>query len=214
MLERLSAYIGSDVKRSASMFVVLLVALVVALSALVWTLADFNWSTSPKYTSEVTPLTHASTGITWTKDLNESIGGDCKYSNIYFTWGNQSGRLSGSVAYNSTQENLSLGVRKSVIMHCGSETLYGGPTVDLYLSLTDISGDGNFSWGDSIEFTASPIPNRWVAEEDVMTVALIYIGNGFRVGLGEYSYVIHDGKFYSWHSEVLDWSTPWYDSWT
>lgn len=209
-MSRLSSYLESKQGRAARIIIVLLVVVILMASTLLYYALDLGNPFQAPYPSEETPLTLTSTGVVWTMKENLSIGGDCRYANIYFTWGTQTSRIGGSLVNDSEQEVLDSGIPTSIESW---HATYGGSVdaFDICTNISESSGDGNFRFGDSIAFEARPAPNWYVQEDETMTVALVYIGNGFVLGLGEYGYAVHEGKFYSWRSASLDWSRPWYD---
>ena len=76
----------------------------------------------------------------------------------------------------------------------------------MHLNITDSTGDGFFGVGDDVIFHFTPH-----LDDTVYVVALHYRSEGGYMGGWEYSYAIHDGKFYSWRSYTLDNTTPWWD---
>ena len=207
----MTEYLGAKPRRAAMIVTTLVVVLTLVVAGSLFQLLNLASYFESPYPSEETPLALTNTGVIWTMEQNLSIGGDCVYANIYCTWGIETERFSALLANTSEQQILNSGSPVSIENWHASIGYPDGDQWEIWTNLSDIAGDGNFSLGDSIAFIARPTPNRYVAEDEVMIVALVYVGSGMVAGLGEYSYAVHDGKFYSWRSESLDWSRPWYD---
>lgn len=210
-MSRLSSYLESKQGRAPRIILILLVIIILMGSTLLYHTLDIGRLFEPPYPSDDTPLTLTSSGVIWTMDRDISVDGEFKYANIYFTWGNETSRWAGPLVNDSEQEALSQGIPISIEASYGAQGTTEGVWIQISTIQSELTGDGDFGLGDGVEFAARPTPNSLVAEDEVKIVALIYLGN-VTVPLGEYSYVVHNGKFYSWKSSNLDWSRPWYDS--
>ena len=79
------------------------------------------------------------------------------------------------------------------------------------LVVTDSEGDGWFGSDDSIVFKTESNTDRPIEPDRTYTVALAYVEGGWVQGYGEFSYAVHEGKFYSWTSYTLNWDSAWWD---
>lgn len=192
------------------MILVLLVVVILMAASILYYILDIGSLFGSPYPSEDTPLTLTSTGVIWTMDRDISVDGEFRYANICWTWILETYGYAGPLVNDSEQEALSQGIPISIEARHAAQGTTEGIWIQIYSIQSELTGDGNFGFDDSIEFAARPAPNFFVAEDEVKTVALVYLGK-VTYPLGEYSYAVHDGKFYSWRSNNLDWSQAWYD---
>jgi hypothetical protein len=214
LFERLARSLSSQESRGANVVVALSVALMLVSIALLFQLVDFGSLLDPPYPNEETPLALVeSDTVSWSIPYDEyyydhPFQGFCNYSNIAFYWrydtGGHASGLFGFLANETQQEILSSGYPTSLLMY--DPELSG-------IEVVEFVGDGVFGPGDSIVFNSSSLvyPNEYDCEL-VFTIGLMHLGIPNIQGSGEYSYAIHDGKFYSWMSHELDWTLPWYHS--
>jgi len=207
LLEKLAERLSSQKSKGAKVVVVLSIALILVSVGLLVQLVDIGSLFDPPYPSQDTPLTLAAPDtVLWTNPYNEfyddhPLDGFFNYSEIAFCFRHEvSSHGSASLGFlaNETEQAL-----------LSSGTPYTG---DLRgIGVVEVAGDGVFGPGDSIVFNSSEVfyPNEFDSET-VFTVALMGLGPVNDHGLGEYSYAVHDGKFYSWRSHELDWDLPWY----
>jgi hypothetical protein len=76
--------------------------------------------------------------------------------------------------------------------------------LNVSMDITDRNGDGSFDNGDTITFEITPLDEGYV-----FTVGLLWVGTHKETMILEDSFVVDNGKLYSWHSNSLP-STPWY----
>jgi len=196
MLRRLTEYLGAKPRRAGMIVMTLVVVLILIVAGNLFQLLNVGRYFEPPYPSETTPLSLVNNGIRWDNPI--MFQGAC-YNKSVFRWG----ALFGPVAFESQQANLSSGSSATVITNVGQ-------TADLsyWINLTiyDSTGDGMPGYGDYIIFTGAPQQS-----DTVYTVALAYLGGvGGGFAGSEYSYAIHDGKFYSWASDTLNTAPPWW----
>jgi hypothetical protein len=200
MLKRLTEYLGDKPGRAAAIVMTLVVVLILVVAGNLFQLLNLERYFEPPYPSETTSLSLVNNGIRWD---NPIMFQGASYNKSRFYWGNASGALSGSVAYDSEQAQLSSG--SSAIV---TRTVAQATDLSYWVNLTiyDSTGDGVPGYGDYIIFTGAPQQS-----DTVYTVALVYLGG---VGGGgtcsEISYAIHDGKFYSWWSDTARTAPPWW----
>jgi hypothetical protein len=180
---------------------------------------------SSPYPNESTPLSWTEGLVAWTavdtvifsggggysvSDLDPSDfyemndGWGRNYSCIRFHWEDCDHRWGGPVALDSEQQELSVGIETTVECPIGES----GDGVTYSLVVNDLQGNGAFDKGDSITFKISPSAGTY--EDDVYTIALICISPR-ELYVGEFSFAFHDGIFYSWESNDLDWTQPWWE---
>lgn len=198
MLRRLTEYLGAKPKRAAVIVATLVVILILIVGGNLFQLLNVGRYFESPYPSETTPLSLVNNGIRWD---NPIMFQGSSYNKTVFHWRD----LGGHVAFESQQAQLSSGSAATVIM-----TVAQAADLSYWvnLSITDSTGDGAPGYGDYITFTGAPQES-----DTVYTVALAYLG-GVRGGFvgAEYSYAIHDGKFYSWMSDTANTGMPWWYS--
>lgn len=199
MLRRLTEYLGAKPRRAAMIVMTLVVVLIIIVAGNLFQLLNVGRYFEPPYPSETTPLSLVDNGVKWTGFVRFQ---GSNYSGWVFYWGNASGALDGHVAFEFQQVQLSSGSNTTVVTNVGQAS---DLSYLIYLSITDSTGDGVPGSGDCIIFKGAPQES-----DTVYTVALAYVGVGAGVGGSEYSYAIHDGKFYSWMSDTARTNPPWW----
>ncbi|MGB2825675.1 MAG: hypothetical protein WBC49_03455, partial [Thermoplasmata archaeon] len=151
----------------------------------------------PPYPSESTPLSLVDDGIRWSSPL---CFGPATYNLTKFLWINETRGLYGPVASDGQQANLSSGSSITIV-----KTITQASDLSYWINLTiyDSTGDGKPGSGDYILLTGPPHKS-----DIVYTIALAYVANGS--ACAEYSYAIHNGKFYSWSSDTARTFVPWW----
>ena len=204
MLRRLTEYLGAKPRRAAMIVMTLVVVLILIVAGNLFQLLNIGRYFESPYPSETTPLSLVNNGVKWEGFL---VFQGSNYSKYVFYWnlGDSSGAIGGHVAFESQQAQLSSGSAATVIM-----TVAQAADMSYWfnLSITDSIGDGVPGSGDYIIFTGPPQES-----DTVYTLALAYVGGvgaGFGSGGSEYSYAIHDGRFYSWMSDRVHTGTPWW----
>ena len=196
MLRRLTEYLGAKPRRTAMIVMTLVLVLILIVAGNLFQLLNVGRYFEPPYPSETTPLSLVNNGVRWD---NPIMFQGASYNKTVFRWG----PLGGHVAFESQQAQLSTGSAATVVMTAAqaSDMSYW-----YNLSITDSTGDGVPGSGDYIIFTGPPQES-----DTVYTVALAYLG-GVHGGFAgsEYSYAIHDGKLYSWASNNLHTTPPWW----
>ncbi len=217
MLEGLSSYLRSKPRRAMQIVLCLSVALVLILVAVLVSSLDIGDPFAPPYPNEVTPLSLTATGVTWTSDYQLNyFGWEYNYSDLRFSWGKDipagHSAFLGNVADDLQQQLLNTSSSATVEARIGGEGAVP-EWIWYYLVIKDVQGDGAFGIGDTVAFRTNTTSVQPPLEDTVYTFALVYMrdGHGYGFGLGEYSCAIHDGKFYSWHSDTLSWNRPWWD---
>ena len=200
MIERLTKYVGSRPRRAAVIMLTLSVVLVLIFAGILIQSLNIGRLFKPPYTSETTPLSLTGNDLKWSP-LDITL-----YSNL--SWGNYNsyrfhygigGSGWGGTLVNQTEQNqLSSHSRATIVTPVGESV----GSYWLNLSIMDSTGDGFFGVGDQVIFEGMPHLN-----DTVYVVALHIIGGG---GASEYSFAIHDGKFYSWASNTLNSIAPWW----
>lgn len=196
MIERLTKYVGSKPRRAAVIMLTILVVLILVFAGILIQSLNVGRLFKPPYTSETTPLSLVNNGVRWD---NPIMFQGASYNKTVFRWG----QLGGHVAFDSQQAQLSSGSSATVTMTAAQAS---DMSYSYNVSITDSTGDGVPGSGDYIIFTGPPQES-----DTVYTVALAYLG-GVHGGFAgsEYSYAIHDGKFYSWASDNLHTTPPWW----
>jgi len=198
-MERLTKYAESRPRRAAVIMLALLVVLTVVVAGILVQSLNVGRPFKPPYPSETTPLSLAGDDLKWSPLFDTSFDGWSNYSDYRFHYVNWGGALAGQAG----QEQLSSHSEATVLGFVG-RTVGSDESYWLNMSVTDSTGDGFFGAGDNVIFMGMPHQN-----DTVYVVALHYSG-GRVMGGWEYSFAIHDGKFYSWASNTLDWNTPWW----
>ena len=231
MLRRLASFAGKSPKSAAKVIFALAIALTLVMLGVLVAILDIGGLFEAPYPSETTPLSWDNGSITWTaadtvifgenhtlisygdedpSDLYAEFGGwGRNYSDICLSWGHWHGATTGPVVNDSEQLELSAGVAATVENYVGG-TFMDGQEVDYSLVVTDLQGNGAFDRGDQITFKVSSSIGASVYEDEAYTLALAYLGAHF-VYVGEFSFAFHDGKFYSWKSDSLNWDQPWWE---
>ena len=215
MIEGMGNYLSSKPRRAAMIVLVTAVALIMVLAALMVQVVQSTGVFDPPYPSDNTPLSLADNGITWTRDFIMVVQGNdgewgMNYSEYRFFWGFEStsgseGWMSG-VADDTDESILSGTANATISTYLGTRTpWFDAPNLTMYLDVTDISGDGVFGIGDHMTIRGAPR-----TEGLVYTVGLAWIGHGTMNE--EYSYAFHEGKFYSWVSNRLPATGPWWET--
>ncbi len=193
--EVIREFIRENLKSGPRRTIILAIAAMLVLSCILaysWNLESYIW---PPYPSEDTPLILTDEGIEWVSNLDPSIATNYTYMQCYC------GAISdGAIGYTvfplanlTIQEMLSSGTQVSADIHS--------------FIITDIIGDGEFNQGDSILFES---PSIW--NDVIYRFALVYAPpQSVYAYWGEYSCALHDGKFYSWHSEELNDDIHWWN---
>jgi hypothetical protein len=218
MLEGVVSYLGSKPKRAMQIILCLSVVLILLLIVIlsdelnVWNLF------APPYPDEETPLTLTADGVTWTMDNSHVLivnGSYFGYNHLRFIWGEDGpigkGYWGGYVANDSEQQQLDMNSSATVEAGIGGTSLDDAANWTWYdLVIKDVHGDGAFTPEDSITFRMRSTSIVPLVEDTVYTFAMIYLEDG-TAPLGEYSCAVHDGKFYSWQSDTLNWNRAWWD---
>jgi hypothetical protein len=231
MLRRLVSFAERAPESAAKVIFALAVALsLVILGVLLANVGIGNLFESP-YPSETTPLSWSGGSIVWTSvdtvvitgtgyvistesadplDIYAEYGGwGRNYSSMRFSWDDYRGTFYGSVANDSEQQELSLGVATTTETYIGS-AFPDNQEVNYSLVVTDLQGNGAFDQGDQITFKTSSSTGKYVYDDDVYTIALAYVDSRY-LYVGEFNFAFHEGEFYSWEGNVLDWSQPWWE---
>jgi hypothetical protein len=215
LFERLAERLSSQKSKGAKVVVALTIALILVSIGLLMQLVDFGSFFDPPYPSEETPLTLVELDrVSWSIPYNEwwddhPYDGVMNYSEIAFC-----------IQYSAVDEGTT-GIKGFLVNETEQALLSSGSPAHLVvdgsalrqIEVVEYVGDGVFGPGDSIVFDPSSFvypndPDR----ELVFTIGLIYVRSGTSLvePIGEYSYAVLDGEFYSWHSNELDWRYPWY----
>jgi len=215
MLEGLSSYLGSKPRRAMQIILCLSVALVLILVVVLVTALDMGNPFAPPYPNEDTPLSLTATGVTYTMDNTVTYYGSYpNYTSLRFYWGEVgsagTGAFGGRVAGDIEQQRLNTSSSATVEAFIGGEGSDTG-MIWYYLVIKDVQGNGAFEDGDSITFRTNASSILAPLEDRVYTISLVFLNDGWACSLGEFSCAIHDGKFYSWRSDTLNWSQPWWD---
>ena len=204
MFRRLVFYVGANPKRAAAIILVLAVALILVLAGLAMALSGSD-SAPPYPSSKDLRVMLVNNTIVFTQQItlgfqNESAGGNYPY-----TWMKIAFRAaSGSTTYGpiigdfGNQSMLDNGVQATV-----HQVLMNSTWINASVDITDMTGDGSFDEGDTIKFELIPF-----LEDTVFTVGLVWTAHEGGGAVTEFSFVVHDGKLYSWYSEFL--GDQWY----
>lgn len=200
MLERMAEYLGAKPRRAAGIVLTLAVVSIIAVAGNISQLLNLGQYFEPPYPSESTPLSLVDDGIRWDNLL---MFQPATYNNTKFYWADESHGLGGPVAFDDEQAELSAGSSVTIV-----RTVAQAADLSYWVNLTifDSTGDGNPGYGDNIMFTGAPHRS-----DIVYTIALAYVGGpqgGFAGA--EFDYAIHDGKFYSWESDMDRTTPPWW----
>jgi hypothetical protein len=201
MLDRLSKYLGEKPRRAALIVMTLVVVLILVVAGSLFQLLNLGSYFEPPFPSESTPLSLVDDGIYWS---NPIMFETATYNKTAFYWRNETIGLGGTpIASDDQQANLSSGSSVTIV-----KTIAQAPDLSYCVNLTiyDSTGDGKPGSGDYILFTGPPHKS-----DIVYTIALAYVGGplgGFAGG--EFDYAIHDGKFYSWESDMDNTAPPWW----
>jgi hypothetical protein len=227
MIGRLTSFVERNPRRAATVILAFAIALCVAILGILVAIVGIEDPFDPPYPSEQTPLSWTGDLVAWTAANTVVFYGggeyaifpdhmdptDCyemqdgwgrNYSCIRFHWEDCDGGWSGLIANDSEQLELSTGVETTAEFPIGRR----GDGVAYSLVVTDLQGNGAFDRGDSITFKSSPSADTY--EDDVYTIALICLCPQV-MKIGEFSFAFHDGEFYSWESNELDWIQPWWE---
>ena len=201
MLKRLAEYLRAKPRKGAMIVVTLLVVLILVVAGNLFQLLNLGSYFEPPYPSEETPLSMVADGIMWDNPIQMATA-SWNTTKLYWMF-KESYFATGLLANDSQQAELSSGTPTTI-----TRTLGGGYDGSSWINMTifDSTGDGSPAGGGYILFTGPPLQS-----DIVYTIALAFIADGF--ALSEYSYAIHDGKFYSWRSSTEDTVMPWWYPW-
>jgi len=201
VLRRLTEFLGAKPRRAAMIVMTLAMVLILIVAGNLFQLLNLGRYFEAPYPSETTSLSLVDNGIRWD---NPIMFQEASYNKSEFYWKYTSDwTLSGPVAVDHEQVQLSSGSSATVI-----RTVARAADLSYWVNLTicDSTGDGIPGDGDYIIFTGPPLQS-----DTVYTVALAYLGGtGGGTACSEYSYAIHDGKFYSWWSDTARTAPPWW----
>jgi hypothetical protein len=214
MLEGFSSYLGAKPRRAMQIILCLSVVLVLILVVVLVQALDLSDPFAPPYPSEDTPLSLTTTGVTYTMDNTVThYGSYPNYTSLRFHWGevgpSGNGALWGLVADEIEQQRLSMNSSATVEVFVAAQGAVP-EWISYYLVIKDVQGNGVFENGDSITFRTNSSSILAPLEDRVYIISLAFIDDGWGRGLGEYSCVVHGGKFYSWRSDTLNWNQPWW----
>lgn len=195
--EKLTMFLQENPRSGPRIILILSVALTLVLAGTLAYALDVGRFFEPPYESEDGPLTLSASGVNWVTDS----GIDGNYSCMRFYW--ETSWESHGVAFARPLANLT----DQESLSPGSAAVVENP----FVVITDTEGDGLFGTGDSILFKW---PDFYEEEDTVSILSLVYVdltGDSKRVwNFGEYSWAVHDGRFYSWTSHELDALIPWW----
>lgn len=226
MIRKLTSFAERNPRRAATVILAFAIALCVAILGILAAVIGIENPFDPPYPNESTPLSWTQDLVAWTAvDTVVFSGGggytvsdqldpsDCyemddgwgrNYSCIRFHWEMCDGGFGGPIVNDSEQQELSTGIKTTAEFPFA----WRGDGITYSLVVTDLQGNGAFDKGDSITFKSAPSANTY--EDDVYTIALICIDPRL-LYIGEFSFAFHDGEFYSWESNELDWTEPWWE---
>jgi len=194
---RLTLFLQENPRSGPRIILILSVALILVLAGMMAYALDMGQIFEPPYESEDGPLTLSAAGIDWIADF----GIDGNYSCMRYYW--ETNWEGHAVSFARPLANLT----DQSSLSSGSPAVVENP----FVVITDLAGDGVFGTGDSILFKW---PYGYPEEDMVNILALVHvdmIGDSMSIiDLGEYSWVVHDGKFYSWRSHELNAQIPWW----
>jgi len=231
MLRRLASFAETSPKNAAKVIFALAIAFVAVIVGVLAAIVDIGSPFESPYPSETTPLSWNDGLVVWTavdtivftesgyaiatgdddpSDLYAEYGGwGRNYSSMHFGWGSHEMRF-GAVANDSEQQELSAGVEVTIERYAGGAVVYG-QEINYSLVVTDLQGNGAFDRGDQITFKVFPYTGAVYYEDEIYTIALVYVIDPWSLYVGEFSFAFHDGEFYSWTSSVLTWDQPWWE---
>jgi hypothetical protein len=215
MIARLEKFITADSRRAVALIVTLLVALILVSVGFAVYASDVDLFAEP-YPSEDTMLTLTEDGVKWTMNYNllfsEDRGGG--WNHIRYFWGHEeeNGYTAqiGTLMEDLWMNNLLNKINATYENWIGSSS-YGDVYEERWLINTDAQGNGWFGANDSVTFKTDSTRDQAILEDTVYTVALAYVTDVQMSGYGEFSYAVHDGKFYSWTSHSLSWDEAWWE---
>ena len=232
MIRRLASFAETNPKNAAKVIFALAIAFVAFIVGVLAAFLDIGSLFEPAYPSETTPLSWNGGSVMWTavdtvifsgsgysiatgdddpSDLYAEYGGwGRNYSDMQFSWQRTSGTMSGAVANDSEQQELSAGVVATIESYVGGTIVYD-QEINYSLVITDLQGNGAFDRGDQITFKVSPYMDAIYYEDEIYTIALVYGIDPWYLYVGEFSFAFHEGTFYSWESSELNWSQPWWE---
>jgi hypothetical protein len=233
MFRKVASFAQRTPERASKVIVALAIALIVVMIGALVAIVDIEDLFEPPYPSETTPLGWNGGAVVWTSadtviftggggyvvstggtnpsDLYAEYddGWGRNYNNMRFSWGHDSSTLGGHLVNDSDQQSLRLGVEATVESFAGG-TFADGQWINYSLVITDLLGNGAFDQGDQVTFKTSPGIGASIYEDQVSTIALVYVGSQtYRVG--EFSFGFHDGEFFAWKSNELIWDQPWWE---
>jgi hypothetical protein len=194
---KLTLFLQENPRSGPRIILILSVALTIVLAGSMAYAFDMGRFFEPPYESEDGPLTLTVSGINWVTD--SGIDGNYSCMRYYWetSWDSCAISFARPLANLTDQESLSP----------GSAAVVENP----FVVITDTEGDGLFGTGDSILFKW---PDFYEEEDTVSILSLVHVdltGDSNTVcSFGEYSWAVHDGRFYSWTSHELDAQIPWW----
>lgn len=207
MIDRLGSYLASKPRRAALLVLTLVVALALVLAGLVLEMSNFGQAPYPSEDLGFSLIdgkvlfTQGHVISWWNQTTNESdpyttySGAKAAFGCEGHGWGSfpfgQDPALSADTGVPSTEYRDWDG------------------SIGLSVELTDLTSNGFFDEGDTVLLTITSLK-----EDTVFFLALAFypFGTSFPPTCSEMSFAIHDGELYSWHSDYLPASTPWYTS--
>jgi hypothetical protein len=223
VIDRMGATIGRTPRRAASIVLVLIVILILLAAVSIGTSGLLKLPKAP-YKSEATPLSLKGNAVIWTESCTVRLFGAGGREVSFLPVANPGGwglnwstmkfqitigdlrTTGGTVVSQSDTQKVGSGAPTTVRENVSGEVVNGTPDW-FYLLVTDGTGNGTFDYGDSIVFVfpaSSPIEH-----DSVYTLALASVQPGYAVWW-EYSFAVHDGRFYSWSSSNFNTQEPWW----
>lgn len=120
------------------------------------------------------------------------------------------------MANDSEQNALSLGTEATIVIPLWG-TYVDGQEIFYSLAFTELQGNGAFDRGDFLTLETSPITDASAYGDMIFTLALVYLEqeplrpSPLPWKMDEFSFAFHDGEFYSWQSDFLNWEQPWWE---
>jgi len=203
MANRFVSYLGAKPKSALAIIICLVVALVLVSVGSALELTHFGRA---PYPSEIPGFSLVNGNVMYTNDRTEEFqnatGGFQPidlYKGAKMAIGFENSIWSGFAFGNASQ--LSAGKTATV-----TQPITEGGSFNISIDITDSTGDGAFDIGDTILFEIAPFH-----DDRVGLIALAFYPLGtYPSALLEWSFVVHDGKVYSWFSHNLSTQQPWF----
>ncbi|MEM4264818.1 MAG: hypothetical protein QW505_03450 [Thermoplasmata archaeon] len=211
MLKRLNSYVQSNPRNATRILAVLAISLILIAFVLVAQAMNISRYFGPPYPNDTdSPLSLNGNSIIWTQRTTIIYGNPGygqKYSDIHLAFAYPDGVVGGKAVCNETQEQQLSAGSSATIRYTLVKIIDGnGATVfSLNISVTDVSGDGKWGIEDFIAFEPKPL-----MEDTTYTIGYAWVTSNASE-YAEFSFAIHDGKSYSWHSETLPTENPWWE---